>query len=431
MLGLAYLFLSAITCGLYFAWIALLVWVFRRTPSSLFVRTPALLFGVVLAALPISSALVRPLMETACNTSGRVVQLSNSAVSARAVVASGRHYGDISVVDLLATREIESVHLMRTAEYGDARRVATTAGIHDGREFSLRASNPNDPACAPYYKMLAQAGSSAVAYTDVCPAFGYEPIPETHLKVSELHRRERSWRTAFYAIEWEGVRLEQVSKGETTPLLEVREFKHPGFRFPLLLGVTPIGDFACRADKNTLSAVASVTPANTTHRERATFSKGQLADQLHSLEERFWGFRFPNELHIYEIWVFDHANHAKGSKSLDIQVDVQRHDHPVLLELTSNAKANWTVTGNSSDQMILVQTGASHEHQQVVGVPHTQVWSLDAEQPSAPPLLKFYLGRMLATKGHNIQAGRHCKVIHRAKDVTTKFSVHRCPTVAQ
>jgi hypothetical protein len=300
-------------------------------------------------------------METACNTNGRVVQLTSEPFSTGNVVVSGRHYGVSSVVDLLATRQIESIHLMPTAEYGDARRIATTAEIHDGRAFNLRASNPEDPACAPYYEMLARSGSSAAGYTGVCVAFGYESLPKAYLKVSELHRLERSWRTAFHAVEWKGVRLEQVSEGETKPLLEVREFKHAGFPFPLLLGVTPIGDFSCRADKDALSAVASVVPANTVPRERASFSKAELAAQLKSLEEHFWGFRFPTDLHSYNVWVFDHGTYAQGGSALDIQVDVQHHDRPVLLTLSSNAKAKWTVNGGAGDQMVLVEKGASHK----------------------------------------------------------------------
>ncbi|OOG44624.1 hypothetical protein B0B52_05760 [Polaromonas sp. A23] len=391
-----------------------------------------MLVGVVLALLPISSALVHPLMETACNANGRVVQLSSAPFSAGAVVISGRHYSASSVVDLLATRQIGSVHVMPTAEYGDARRIATTAEIHDGRAFSLRASRPDDPACAPYYEMLARSGASPAGYDGVCAAFGYEPPPKAYFKVSELHRRERSWRTAFHEIEWEGVQLEQVSEGNSQPLLEVREFKHPGFPFPLLLGVTPIGNFACRADKNAQSAVASVMPANTVPHKPVSYSKTQLAKQLKLLDEHFWGFRFPTEVHRYEISVFDHEHHAKGGNALDIQIDVQHHELPVLLSLSNNARANWTVTGDTGGQRVLVATGGvSPELQHVVGVPESQVWSRHTDLPSTPPLHKFYLSRAFTTTRNSIEAGRNCQVTHVAKGITTRISVQGCPMVVK
>ena len=430
MLGLAYLFLSVVTLVLYIAWLALLVWVFRRMPKAPLLRAPIILVGAFLALVPMSGALVRPLVELACDQRGRVVQLSSEPVGTGAVVVSGLHYNSSSVMDLLATRQIESIHVLPRAEFGDARQIATTADIHDGRAFSLRASTPDDPACAPYYQMLVQSGPQPVGYAGACAAFGNEPAPEEYLKVSEMHRRERSWRTAFYAIDWKGVRLERVSQGETRPVLEVREFSHSGTAFPLLLGLTPIGSFACRADKTALSAVASVIPANLVHHERATFSKAQLAERLKSLEERFWGFRFPDEVYNYNIWVYDGAFHARGGKAMDIQVDVQRHDLLVILYLSSNAKPNWTVLGGSSDQMILVNANLGDPHK-VEGVPRAQVWNYDEDPASTSALKKYFLSRVVTVISRSISAGRHCKLEHRAIGTTTSITVQGCPMVVK
>ena len=91
MLGLAYLFLSVVTLVLYIAWLALLVWVFRRMPKAPLLRAPIILVGAFLALVPMSGALVRPLVELACDQRGRVVQLSSEPVGTGAVVVSGLH----------------------------------------------------------------------------------------------------------------------------------------------------------------------------------------------------------------------------------------------------------------------------------------------------------------------------------------------------
>jgi len=431
MLGLAYLFLSALTVGLYIAWLALLVWIVRGSPRALVIRAPLILVGAMLALLPLLGALVHPLVQRACSASGGVVRLTNEPVSTTKLVVSGRHYAAGSVMDVLATRQIDVIYVAAGAEYGDARRIATTAGIHDGRAFSLRVSTPNDPACAPYYDMLARYGSSATVYDGVCAALGFEAPPERFIRVSELHRRQTTWHTAFYPIDWEGIRLEQVAEGRTEPLLERREFTHPGLRFPLLLGLTPIGNFACRADKDARSVTSLLAAENTMRRERVALAMEQIAARLAYLEERYWGFPFPNDAYTYDIWVFDYGTYAKGEQPLDVLVNLASHDRPVLLKVTSNARANWAVDRHATDQMVIVQTGASREPQIVTGVAERQVWSQNSTESAQSPLPKYFIGRTLATTMASIKAERYCQLQHRATGVRTTIEVTRCPLVAK
>ena len=84
-----------------------------------------------------------------------------------------------------------------------------------------------------------------------------------------------------------------------------------------------------------------------------------------------------------------------------------------------------------TSQMVLVQTGASREPQRVIGVPQTHVWSIDSGQPTAPPLLKFYDERVLLTTMSGIQAGRYCKLEHRATGLATRIDVRGCPIVVK
>jgi hypothetical protein len=89
---------------------------------------------------------------------------------------------------------------------------------------------------------------------------------------------------------------------------------------------------------------------------------------------------------------------------MDIQVDVQRHDLPVILYLSSNAKPNWTVLGGSSDQMILVNANLGDPHK-VEGVPRAQVWNYDEDPASTSALKKYFLSRVVTVISRSISAG--------------------------
>jgi len=428
MLGLGFLFFSALTVLLYLGWLALIVKIFRPIEGHRFFVPVKLLAATLLALAPLYEALVYPLIRNECNLNGRGVSYANDASLDRDLVIEGQHYGlksSYPVLEMFSTGRIDSVHFGKNTSYGESNGIVSAAQIYDGNGFDLRVAGPENVACGPYYKYVSEQQHFSPIERSKCLAFSRSSRPESYIRVSRSTEIRRPWRTAFHSIEWKNTKFDLVSPTENKPIHELREFTHKGLSFPILLNLTSIGDFSCRAEKAPDVILSELLPEGKQPNEKDGLSKEFMISRLEVLTNKFWKFDVPEKVFLFKVRVFDH-NHLSSAKTpLSVKLNVRKRDTPILLETMSNSSVDWIIQ-TDQEQTVFVEQFVPNNGDTVQGVPQKQVWKFSDNEKKQNYLLMFYYNKILRLKLDAIQQHRYCEVVRVPQNVTTTLELDSC-----
>ena len=428
MLGLAFLFFSALTILLYLGWLALIIKLFRPIEGHLFIVLAKLLAATLLALAPLYKVLVYPLIGNECNLNGRSVSYSKDASPERDLVIEGQHYGlksSFPVLEMFSAGRIDSVHFGRNTSYGESNGIVSVAQIYDGNGFDLRVAGSDNVACGPYYKYVSEQQGFPSIERNICLAFARSSHPESYLRVSKSSETRRSWRTAFHPIEWKNTKFDLVSPAGNKPIHELREFTHKGLNFPILLNLSSIGDFSCRAEKTPDIVLTELLPEGKQLNGNDSLSKEFLISRLEVLTNKFWKFDVPEKVFLFKVKVFDHNHLSSAKMPLSVTLNVQKQGMPILLEIMNNSSVDWVIHADQ-EQTVFVEQFVPNNSDTVQGVPDKQVWKFSDNEKKQNYLLMFYYNKIMKVKIDAIQQHRSCEVVRVPQNVTTTLVLDSC-----
>lgn len=387
-----------------------------------------LLAAIILALTPLYEALVYPLILNECNRNGRGVSYSNNVNLERNLVIDGKYYSLKSsqpVLEMFSTGRIDSVHFGRNTSYGESNNIVSAAQIYDGDEFDLRVSGPEDVACGPFYRYVSERQNGYPIEEIKCLAFSGSIRPESYIGVSQSFEIRRTWRTAFKAIEWKYTKFDFVTPSQTKQIHELKEFSHKGLSFPILLNLSSIGSYSCKAEKAPDVVVAELLTERNLLDKKAGLSKEFSISRLKELTNKFWKFELPEKVYLFQIGVYDNNNLSSARTPLSVTLNAPKRDYPIIFEIKNNSFVDWVIQSDK-EQTVFVEQFAPKQGDTVQGLPKNQVWKFDNNEIKENYLLMFYYKEIRQLKLDAVKQHRFCEVVWVPRSVRTTPEFDSC-----
>ncbi len=405
MLGLAFLFFSALTILLYCGWIALIFLIFRAAANSVFPVFLRYFVALLLALVPLYKAVVYPLVRTECKSRGGDIIYSKSTDLVNALVIDGKHYfpGSLNpVLNMFSSKDLNSIGFEDGALYGESHEIVGAAQIYHEKAFSLKLSNFDDVACGPYYKYASQKKNIPQLAAENCLAIDRLIQPRDYIRISKTKETKNSWRTAFRGVEWTSTKFQITRDGKSTLLRELREFDYEGLKFPLFFNVSSVGNFSCKAGKlpdDVLSELLVKSDRNS----GSTQSEAFYLSKLEALKDKFWGFRTPDRVNYFKVGITD-VNHVSARQGrISMELRIPKREAAVLISANSSESIDFIIRPEG-DQEVYVEQRSTGIDSTILGIPKSHVWRFDESEKLRNPLLMFYIGRISeisqAAEGH-------------------------------
>jgi hypothetical protein len=430
MRGLEFLVLSVFTLLLYCGWLFVIVKVYRHIDGGKLLTPLKLLVGLSLSLAPFHEALVYPLMKNECSRNGRIVTYTTPSAIPRDLLIDGAFYklpSRYPLSDLFSSGALDSVTFGINGHYGEGGEIKSAAELYDANPFSLRISNSSDVSCGPFFDFASKSELPGFSVTEEnnCLAISKENIPNRYIHISKKDETDRSWRTAFHAIEWKNVNYDLVENTEKKPILELREFAHGGLKLPILMGVFSVGAYTCKAEDNPHKTLMGILHAQGKSSNNTKIFADYSRSQVSALTHRYWGFELPEKIYSYEVRFWDDDGLSSKKSPLSVTLNIPKHNAPVKITLESNATIEWHIEA-ADEQFVLAENLFPKEGSTVSGLAIQQIWPYGEKEVAGNPLRRFYSERIMAAEREAIFSKRHCKISYHAKSAATTLDINSC-----
>lgn len=416
-----------------FGWILALYLAHKIYKSLKFGTAEKTLLLVVLTTvsiLPLHSVLVYPLIVQECESNGGEITFENTQPISKNIVIDGYFYNineRYPVADLLLNETVNSIYHMPKSNFGEGSYIKSAAQDYDGAPFILKAADPSNVACGPFYHYTQ---NHEIQYrsnnpTEKCIAYEQAELTDTYLRVRKITENERPIRTLWHNIEWTKVTYELVSKSSIKKIHEIRDFNYKGLTYPIFINWFSIASYSCKANTDAHITLKKILQISTDSLPTQKTSMQAAKDHLIDSRNSYFGFEFPQEVQKYDIHISDHDNFSSPENPLKINIRVSEPEKPVLLELYANKFAEWNIKPTSNKNIIVTLRSPTTKNK-VLGVDSNHVIETTNESYKENHLLKFYSSYFTMLHFESTKNNRYCAIGVRANNIETDLDLSQC-----